>query len=92
MGLERQQMEKTIVVRAKDVSDAYGISMDGAYETLKAVAHRLPICSATIDGRVIPWVRRAEYQTGCGQLEIEWSSEMREHVNADLRFGESASD
>ncbi|WP_429337140.1 RepB family plasmid replication initiator protein [Paraburkholderia atlantica] len=85
IALERTQMRAAIIVRAKDFSDAFGVSLDSADETLKAAADSLPYCAATIYGQPVAWVSRAEYRMGCGKLEIEWSDEIRNHINPDLR-------
>ncbi|TCG06670.1 hypothetical protein BZM27_24545 [Paraburkholderia steynii] len=86
IALERKQMCATTIVRAKDFSDAFDIPLDSAHETLKAAADRLPYCTATFYGRPVAWVSRAEYRTGYGELEIEWSDDMRNHINPDLRW------
>jgi len=85
MALERTQMRAAMIVRAKDFSDAFVVSLDSADKTLKAAADSLPYCAAAIYGRPVAWVSRAEYRTECGKLEIEWSDDIRNHINPDLR-------
>lgn len=66
---------------AREYAEAYGLSLNAAYDELKGVAATLPSKRVIFqDGATARWVDDVEYPTRAGALRLRFSAELLPHI------------